>query len=141
MSPVETQDSFITFSLEELSKDDCAYEILNKLVSHLRATLSNPGASAGISILRDAFIDAFVGSYAIKENGAGITIGMFKMVDGDLISYRPALPNEVAFVKGSGIGPLVIPEGWRLVTDEEIQAKNIGVSPNWKLAAIEYVGI
>lgn len=142
MSVVETQDSFVEITIIGLPKDDCAYEVLKKVADHLSITLKNPGANAGIAILRDSFVDAFVGSYAIKENGAGITIGLFKNVDGNLKPISLSLPGEIKLLKGSGIGPLVPPDGWRIVADTTVQAKyNLGVSPNWEVAAVEYFGI
>lgn len=139
---VDSNDSFIQLSLKELSEDDPCADILQKLVDSLQVSLLNPGAAAGVSICNESFLDSFVGSYCIREDGSGNTIGLFKRINNQLRQIALPLRGEIKIIKGSGIGPVTVPIGWQLITDSEIQSKyNIGTSPNWKAAAIEYIGI
>lgn len=140
---LEANDSFIRVSLKEISVDDPFYPTLQKLAAHLQVSFVNMGASEnGISITREEFVDAFVGTYTIREDGSGKTIGLFKNVEGILRPLSFALPGEIRLLRGGEIGELIPPAGWRIVPDEDIQRRyNIGTSPNWKVAAIEYIGI
>ena len=55
---------------------------------------------------------------------------------------RPSLPGEIVLIRGSGVTVLTPPKGWQIISDNEIQIKyNLGTSPNWKIAAIEYIGV
>ena len=140
---LEANDSFIRVSLKEIEKTDPFYETLQKLVNHIQISVVNVGAAeSGIAVVREDFLDAFVGTYAIREDGSGKTIGLFKNVDGILRPIRFPLPGEIALLRGGEVAELVPPAGWRIVEDEDIQRRyNIGASPNWKVAAIEYIGI
>lgn len=140
---LESNDSFIRVSLKEISVEDPFYETLQKLVDHLQISLVNVGSSDnGISIIREEFVDAFVGSYAIKENGSGITVGLFKNTEGNLVPISFSLPNEIKLVQGSEIGEFVPPKGWKISEDPDILRRYaIGTSPNYKVAPIVYVGI
>ena len=137
-----TNDSFVEVSLKEVSKESCYFDVLEKVRDHLQITLVNPGATAGVGILRSSLVDTPVGAYFIQENGAGITIGLFKNVDGIPIQIKLPLPGEITIIKNQSNGAFVPPKGWILVTDTEAQSKyNVGASPNWKFAAVQYVGI
>ena len=139
---LETNDSFLELTIKELSKDDPFYDVLEKVVSHLQISFLNGGSESGISIVREGFNDSFVGTYSIREDGSGKTIGLFKNIEGQAIPISLPLPGEIRLVRGSGIGELIPPRGWLLVTDETIIRKyNIGTSPNWNVAAIEYIGV
>lgn len=139
---IENNDSFVQVTVKELSKDDCDYDIINKLADHLNVTIKNDGSNGAISICREGFTDTFTGSYCIRENGDGTTVGLFKLVNNKYEQVKFALPGELALAKGSGIGPIEVPSGWRLVQDESLQRKyNIGAAPNWEVAVIEYIGI
>lgn len=140
---LEANDSFIRVSLKEISVEDAFYPTLQKVVEHLQISFVNLGASEnGIAVTREEFLDAFVGTYTIREDGSGKTIGLFKNVEGILRPLSFPLPGEIRLLRGGEIGELVPPAGWRIVADEDIQRRyNLGVSPNWKVAAIEYLGI
>lgn len=140
---LEANDSFIRLSLKEISTDDEFYTVLEKIVNHLQISFVNLGASEnGISITREEFLDSFVGTYTIKETGSGLTVGLFKNVEGVLIPVSFVLPGEIRLLQGGETGELIPPKGWEIVDDEEIQHRyNIGTSPNWKVAAIRYTGI
>lgn len=139
---LETNDSFVEVSLKEVDKTDPFYDYLQKVADHINITLKNPGAASGISVIRDNFTDTFVGPYAIKENGSGITQGLFKDVGGVLVQIALPLLGEIKIIKSGGIGPAVAPDGWQIVQDAQIQSRyNVGTAPNWKAFAIEYIGI
>lgn len=140
---LESNDSFIRLSLKEISPDDAFYPTLQKILDHVQISFVNLGASEnGIAIVREEFLDAFVGSYALKETGSGLTVGLFKNVEGVLVPISFALPGEIRLLQGGEVGELIPPRGWEIVQDEEIQHRfNLGTSPNWKVAAIRYIGI
>lgn len=139
---LDTNDSFIETSIKEIDKTDPFYDTLQKVADHLQLTLKNPGAASGISVIRDNFTDTFVGPYAIKESGSGETQGLFKDVEGILVQVTLPLLGEIKIIKGSGIGPFKAPPGWQIVQDIQIQSRyNVGTAPNWKAAAVEYIGI
>lgn len=134
-------DNFLEVALKELSKDDPHYDILRKLIGHLHITLKNPGAE-GVGVFRESFLDTVIGSYGIRENGSGTTLGLYKRVDNQLLPITLPLPGEMRLMKGDGATELTPPLGWRIVDDGMIQRKyNIGTSPKWNVAAIEYIGI
>lgn len=137
-----SNQSFIKLVLKEAAKEDCDYEILRKLADYLQILEDNSAPTAAITITTEGFIDIDVGAYTIREDGNGNTIGLFKKVDGRLEQITFPLKHEVKLIKGSGTGELTPPKGWRFVDDAAIINKyNIGVAPNYKLAAIEYIGI
>lgn len=128
--------------VRELSPDDKYYDLLRMIVSRVVVEDSSNTPSDTISIYRENFNDISVGSYFIREDGSGKTQGLYKKVDGVLLPVSFPLPGEIRIIKGSGIGAIQVPQGWRLVTETTLQEKyNTGVSPNWTSAAIEYVGI
>lgn len=138
---IDKNDTYIEFSLKELSKDDCDYAILNKLLSLLQGSIKNSGATAAIGICREGQQEVLTSPYCILESSSGETIGLRKIVNDRPEPITLALPGEIRVLKGSGVGPLEIPTGWRLVEDESIRRKyNIGQSPNWEAAAIEKIG-
>lgn len=142
MSTPQVNDSFIVFSLKEPAKDDICYDLLQKLIDYLQASLANPGAANGVGVFREGLVDSFVLPYGIGENGSGKTIGLFKSVNGEMVQIRLPFPGEIALAQGSGVGPLEPPPGWSIITDADIVARyNLGSSPNWKVAAVKYTGI
>lgn len=138
----QSNAKYLKLIIHELSPEDCDYDIIRKIASRLEVLDSSPTPADGITIHREGFSDISVGSYFIQEDGSGNTLGLSKKVDGALYPITFPLPGEIRMVKGSGIGPVTPPKGWKLVSDSEIQSKyNVGISPNWKVAAIEYIGI
>lgn len=138
---ISHNDTYIEVSVNELSADDPLKEVLERVAANLIVTLKNPGAE-GLGVCREAFLDTAVGAYCVRESGSGVTLGLFKRVDNQLTQITLPLPGEVKLMKGDGATQLSPPSGWRIVADEMIQRKyNLGTSPNWILAAIEYVGI
>lgn len=128
--------------VRELSPDDKYYDLLRLITSRVAIEDASNTPSDTISIYRESFNDISVGSYFIREDGSGNTLGLYKKVDGQLRPLTFPLPGEIRIIAGSGIGPIQVPQGWQLVTDSTLQEKyNTGVSPNWTSAAIQYVGI
>lgn len=137
----ERQDSFIELTLTDVDKDDVDYKILQKLANSIHISLVNKGAE-GVGIFRESFSDIYTGGYYVKENGSGTFQGLFKVDEGVPISIRPALVGEIALLRGSGTLALIPPKGWQIISDIDIQSRyNIGASPNWKVVAIEYIGV
>lgn len=141
--PLRTNDSFYQIRIDEkLSKDDCDYDLLMKLADLLHVSAKNDGSSAAITVCVEGQEDLEVGEYCILQDGRGNDLGLFKNVDNNLEPVRFGLPKEIVLLRGDGISSLKIPEGWRLVEDDSIQSQyNVGTSPNWEVAAIEYVGL
>lgn len=126
----------------ELSPDDKYYDLLRTVVSRVVIEDTSTVPTDGIAIYREGYNDISIGSYFVREDGSGRTLGLYKKVDGQLLPLSFPLPGELKIIKGSGIGPLVPPQGWKIVDDQILQSKyNTGVSPNWSSAVIEYVGI
>lgn len=135
------QDSFIQITLKDVDKNDCDYKILQKFLDNIHVTLVNPGAD-GVGIFRESFTDIYTGGYYVKESGSGQFQGLVKITEGVPVSIRPTLLGEIALIRGTGATELIPPKGWRIIADNEVQNRyNIGTSPNWKVAAIEYIGV
>lgn len=144
---LEQNDNIVEVGLKEVSKDDCFYDILQKVKDHIQIRIKGAASRFGVGVCFGSFTDNFFDRYCIKENGSGVTEGLFKLVDGKPVQVTLPLPNtlngrEIRLWYGDGNSELVPPPGWRLVDDDDIRSKlNLGTSPNWKVAAIEYVGI
>lgn len=137
----EVQNTFLEITFKEIDREDPDFKLFKKISDYIHVSLVNPGAE-GVGIFRESFTDVYTGGYFVKETGSGVFQGLFKIVEGVPIEIRPSLTNEVVIVKGSGITPLTPPKGWKIIDDTDIQSKyNIGTSPNWKVAAIEYIGV
>lgn len=135
------QDSYLDITLKELDKEDPDYKLLKKLSDHMHVSLANKGAE-GIGIFRESFTDVYVGGYYVSESGSGLFQGLRKIVEGVPQEIRPTLVGEIVILRGNGVTELVPPKGWKIINDSDIQSKyNVGTSPNWKVAAIEYIGV
>lgn len=141
MSTTEVQDSFLELTLKDLDKNDPDYALMKKILDKIHVSLKNPGVD-GVGIFRESFNDVFSGGYYVSESGSGIFQNMVKIVEGVPVPIRPALIGEIALIRGSGATELVAPQGWRIIADTLVQSRyNIGTSPNWEVAAIEYIGV
>jgi len=137
----EVQDSFIQLTFKDLDKTDCDYKILRKFLDKIHVTLLNSGVD-GVGIFRESFTDIYTGGYYIKESGSGVFQGLFKVVEGVPVAIKPSFQGEITLIRGSGSTELIPPPGWIIIADSDIQSRyNIGTSPNWKVAAIEYIGV
>ena len=143
MSSLDSNDTFVEIILKEdyTDTDDEYTDLLKAVIERIQLKTSNLGEGV-IRVCRGDFTDTFVGPYCIRENKSGVTQGLYKLVDGSLKQITLPLRGEMKLIKGSGVGPPTIPDGWKLITDTQITNKyNIGVSPNWIVAAIEYEGV
>lgn len=144
---VETNENIVEVGLKEVDKDDCSYAILRKVADHLQIRLKGAFARLSVGVCFGSFTENSLDRYCIKENGGGVTEGLFKLVDGKPTQIGLPLPSssngtEMRLIFGDGTSILVAPPGWEIVTDEEIQRKVfLGTGPNWKVAAVKYVGI
>lgn len=139
---LKRNQSYFKLAVKELDKDDCHYELLQKIATYLTPVADNQSAEPAIVVATDSFQDIVVNDYIIREDGNGKTIGLFKRVEGRWEQITFPLPNEIRLVKGSGIGELVPPLGWKIVDDPNIINRyNIGTTPNYEVAAIVYTGV
>jgi len=144
---VEINENLVEVGLKEVDKNDCSYVILKKVADHLQIRLKGALARFGVGVCFGDFTNNSLDRYCIKENGGGVTEGLFKLVDGKPTQIGLPLPStsngsEMRLIFGDGNSILVAPPGWEIVTDDEIQRKVfLGTSPNWKVAGVKYVGI
>lgn len=144
---LETNDNLTEVVLVEVSKDDCFYDVLQKVAKHIQIRLKGAAARMGIGVWFGSFTGNLVDRYYVKENGSGITEGLFKIVDGQPVPILLPLASsgqgeQGVLWFGDGTSELVPPPGWEIVTDSEIRNKYfLGTGPNWKVAVIRYVGI
>lgn len=136
------EESILTVTVKEMYRDRTGFDLIQKLANHLKIEVDLNQLSGVVQITREGFLDEFFGRYALKENGSGALIGLIKSVNGVMRPISPGIPNEIRILEGEAGVELVPPKGWEIIDDVAIQSRyNIGNSPNWRIAAIRYIGI
>ena len=139
---LEENNDFIEPIIDESIDQNECHKPFIAFLRTLRFRLPQ-GFGGAIGVCRGALTGNFNGTYCIREDASGRTVGLSKLVNGQ---YEPILlsqPNtELRIGIGTGNTEYVPPAGWVIETDTDALARYaVGTSPNWKFVPIRYVGI